>query len=61
MVIVSRHGAQLAFVGIFCGFARARLERSGGNGVAARGARQARGLKPASRSWVLAARTMEAN
>jgi hypothetical protein len=28
MVIVSRHGAQLAFVGIFCGFARARLERN---------------------------------
>src|SRR5262249_21871096 len=23
-----RHGAQLAFVGIFCGFARARLERN---------------------------------
>ena len=28
MVIVSRHGAQLAFVGIFCGLARARLERN---------------------------------
>jgi hypothetical protein len=28
MVIVSCHGAQLAFVGIFCGFARARLERN---------------------------------
>src|SRR5215831_8792206 len=28
MVIVSRHGAQLAFLGIFCGFARARLERN---------------------------------
>ena len=28
MVIVSRHGAQLAFVGIFCGFARAHLERN---------------------------------
>src|SRR5262245_38986779 len=28
MVIVSRHGAQLAFVGIFCGFALARLERN---------------------------------
>jgi hypothetical protein len=28
MVIVSRHGAQLALVGIFCGFARARLERN---------------------------------
>ena len=28
LVIVSRHGAQLAFIGIFCGFARARLERN---------------------------------
>src|SRR6516162_997186 len=28
LIIVSRHGAQLAFVGIFCGFARARLERN---------------------------------
>jgi hypothetical protein len=27
MVIVSCHGAQLAFVGIFCGFARARLDK----------------------------------
>src|SRR6516225_6052281 len=26
MVIVACHGAQLAFVGIFCGFARTRLE-----------------------------------
>ena len=28
MVIVACHGAQLAFVGIFCGFARTRLERN---------------------------------
>jgi hypothetical protein len=28
IVIVSCHGAQLAFVGIFCGFARTRLERN---------------------------------
>ena len=45
MVIVSYHGAQIAFVGIFCGFARARLNGGEAVGIAQGGrpSRAARG------------------